>query len=504
MSAADLPERPDLEHLKNQAKALLRAFKDGDPEAVGRFKSLALRAGVAPRLADAQRLVAREYGFPSWAKLKAHVLAKAEPKADLHALVKTAFENDDAAGLRRLISRHPELKAMVNQPVFAFDSPPINSARSRAMLDVLLEAGADINARSRWWAGGFGILDSVPPDLAPYAIERGATMTINAAARLGMFDKLRELLAADPSLANARGGDGQTPLHVASTVEIAEYLLDHGAEIDTLDIDHEATPAQYLIRDHQDIVRMLIRRGCKTDILMAAAIGDIDLVRKHLDEDPKSIRTSVSEEWFPKRDPRAGGHIYIWKLGHNKTPHLVAKEFGRDDVFRLLMDRSPTELKLAQACVLGDEETFRMLLDRHPNLLQSLSDDDRRKLVDAAQNNNLDAVKLMLGAGWPIDARGQHHATALHWAAFHGNSAMIRELLRYNPPLEDADNDFKSTPLYWAVYGSEHGWHCKTGDYVGCVEALCAAGATLPQKEGGTEPVRTVLKRFQEGSKAPD
>src|SRR5687768_11446522 len=115
-AAANLPERPDLEHLKNQAKALLRAYRDNDPEAVGRFRALPLRPGVSPKLADAQRLVARNYGFPSWARLKAHVASRAEPKAELHDLVKAAFDNDDATALRRLIARHPELKAMVNAP----------------------------------------------------------------------------------------------------------------------------------------------------------------------------------------------------------------------------------------------------------------------------------------------------------------------------------------------------------------------------------------------------
>lgn len=497
MSAADLPERPDLEHLRNQAKALLCAYRDKDPEAVGRFRALPLRPGVAPKLADAQRLVAREYGFPSWAKFKAHVLARVEPEENLHQLVKAAFDADDAPALRRLIARHPELKAMVNEPVFPFDSPPINWARTRAMLDVLLEAGADINARSRWWAGGFGILDGAPPDLAAYAMERGAIVTIHAAARLGMFDKLRELISTDPSLVSARGGDGQTPLHVASSVEIAEYLLDHGADINALDVDHEATPAQYLVRDHQDIVRMLIRRGCRTDILMAAAVGDVELVRKHLDDDPASIRTSVSDEYFPRHDPRAGGHIYIWKLGQNKTPHLVAREFGHDDVFRLLMDRSPTELKLAQACLLGDEETFNALLAAHPAMPRSLSADDLRKLVDAAQNNNTAAVTLMLRAGWPVDARGQHRGTALHWAAWHGNADMVREILRFHPPLDDADNDFHATPLGWATHGSEHGWHRKTGDYAAVVDLICAAGATLPERISGTEPVKRVLRQYQ-------
>ena len=76
-------------------------------------------------------------------------------------------------------------------------------------------------------------------------------------------------------MVNARGGDGQTPLHFASTVDIAAYLLDQGADIDARDVDHESTPAQYMIDDRQEIARYLIQRGCKTDILMAAALGDI-------------------------------------------------------------------------------------------------------------------------------------------------------------------------------------------------------------------------------------
>jgi hypothetical protein len=62
---------------------------------------------------------------------------------------------------------------------------------------------------------------------------------IHAAARLGMLDRVRELIAADRESVHARGGDGQTPLHFASTVDIAAYLLDQGAEIDARDVDHE-------------------------------------------------------------------------------------------------------------------------------------------------------------------------------------------------------------------------------------------------------------------------
>jgi ankyrin repeat protein len=312
-----------------------------------------------------------------------------------------------------------------------------------------------------------------------------------------MFDQLRDLISADPSLVNARGGDGQTPLHVASTVDIAAYLLDHGADIDARDIDHESTPAQYLIRDHQDVVRLLVSRGCHTDILMASALGNLDLVRKHLHADAESIRTTVSEDYFPKQNPRAGGHIYIWKLGHNKTPHLVAKEFGHEHVFRLLMDHTPPELKFAQACLLGDKETFKALLAAHPTLQKNLSAADQRKLVDAAQDNNTAAVALMLDAGWPVAARGQHRATALHWAAFHGNPDMIRVILSHNPPIDDADNEFHSTPVGWAIYGSEHGWHKKTGDYAGTVELLLRAGAVPSEGSRGTDAVNQVLQRHK-------
>src|SRR5829696_3103476 len=103
--------------------------------------------------------------------------------------VKKAFRADDADQVRALLARHPGLKARINEPIGPFESPAIASARSREMLDVLLDAGADINARSRWWAGGFGLLDSASPELAAYAIERGAVVDAHAAARLGMMDR---------------------------------------------------------------------------------------------------------------------------------------------------------------------------------------------------------------------------------------------------------------------------------------------------------------------------
>jgi ankyrin repeat protein len=414
-----------------------------------------------------------------------------------------AIKSNDASRVTDVLLHFQDLKDTINDPLpgLSFDSPPLLTAvwhRNKEMIDVLLRAGADINARTRWWAGGFGVLDGVAPDLAPFLIERGARVDAHAAAHLGMRDRLDELVSADPSLVHARGGDGQTPLHFSSSVDIAKYLLDRDAHIDARDVDHESTAAQYMVRDRQEVARYLVGRGCQTDLLMAAALGDLALVTRHLDANPECIRMTVSEEYFPKANPHSGGTIYTWTLGAHKTAHVIAREFGHEDVFQLLMDRSPVEVKLAQACELGDEATCNALVASDPDLAKSVSPGEGRKVADAAQNNNLDAVRLLLKAGWPVDARGQHNATPLHWAAFHGNAAMAREILRHHPPLEIRGDDFDLTPLGWAIYGSLHGWHCRTGDYAGTVETLLQAGAQAPplmDSLEASEPVRAVLRK---------
>src|SRR6267378_2835417 len=408
-------------------------------------------------------------------------------------LLKKAWCTLDAGAFRKVLEHHPELKGRINEPVAAFDSPLITTVRTREMLDVLLEAGADINAKSQWWAGGFGLLHGASPELAAYAIERGAFIDVHAAARLGLLDRLRELISAQPALVNARGGDGQTPLHFASTIAVAEYLLDHGADLEARDVDHESTPAQYMVRDRQEVLRYLIQRGCKTDLLMAAALGNADLVRKHLDADPDCIRLCVSEEFFPKQDPRSGGTIYQWALGWFGTAHQVAKQFGHDEVFQLLMERSPADLKLLAACWLGgDESTVKSLLIERPGLVASMSDAYRRQVAHAARNNNLAAVRLMLPAGLPVGATGQHGGTPLHWAAWHGNAEMARVILRHNPPLAQLSTDFHATPLGWAIHGSANGWYRQTGSYPATVEALIEAGAKLLKKIEGSDAVRAV------------
>ncbi len=481
-----LPAKPSLQYLRKQAKELLRSMQQG-------------------KLADAQHALATDYGFATWAMLKSHVEAQDLSPAEAF---EAAVCGNNAERVRELLEKYPELRQSIDSPLHGheFGEHALFAAvqrTDRATIDVLLSAGADIRKRTEWWAGGFGVLDDCDPGLADFLIERGAILDAHSAARLGRMPELRAFMAADPKVVDARGGDGRTPLHFASTVEVAQFLSDSGADIDARDVDHESTASQYMLRveqkrhypkDRQDVARYLVSRGCYTDILMAAALGDLDLVRRHFESEPALIGMNVSEEWFPKRDPRSGGTIYTWTLGAGSTPHSVARDFGHEHIFQWLLKRTPPELKLALACELGDETAFRKFLSEKPLLIAMLSQTEQQKLPNAARTNNTNAVRLMLEAGWPVDAPGEMGATALHWAGFNGNAAMTREILRFHPDLELKSREYPGNALAWSIFGSGNSWHSDTGDYVGTIRLMLEAGAVVPANAEDLEPSEAVLE----------
>ena len=77
MPARELPARPHLDHLKHEAKALHKAVQAGDPDAIQRVRD-AVGDKPVQKLVDAQRVIAREYGFATWARLRAHIGDDAE------------------------------------------------------------------------------------------------------------------------------------------------------------------------------------------------------------------------------------------------------------------------------------------------------------------------------------------------------------------------------------------------------------------------------------------
>ncbi len=159
------------------------------------------------------------------------------------------------------------------------------------------------------------------------------------------------------------------------------------------------------------------------------------------------------------------------------------------------MERSPPAVKLIAACWLGDEAAANEVRSTHPNVIDYFTAADRRQVAHAARNNETEVVRRLLACGLPVSATGQHQATPLHWACFHGNLAMTNLLLPLGPSLEVTDADFGGTPLGWAIHGSENGWYCSTGDYAGTIEALIAAGAKAPETIGGTPAVQDVLRQ---------
>lgn len=500
---ASLPPSPSLEQLRNQARELLRAHKAGDPAAARRVaQHLPRLAGADPttvlraklRLADAQLVVAREHGFPSWPALKRHVERVQAELAAQDGLegFKAAVRDGDAARLRELLVTRPELTAKVNEPLFSFGGRAIHAARRRRdVIEVLLEYGADVNARSDWWAGGFGVLDGATPEEAAWLVERGAVVDVHAAAALGMLDRLRELLARDPSLANAKGGDGMRPLHGARSPEVIDLLLDHGAEIDARDVDHGGTPAQHAVRDAERC-RHLVRRGARVDIFMAIMLGDPRLVEACLAEDPACLDARVDEGAFvaPGSD---GGHIYRYVLGRNARPLSLAADLANSDVLQALQRRcSPTQ-HLLLACRMADEQAIQRMLAEHPDLPRSLTPGDHRALCEAAWDGKAGAVRAMLRAGFDAETRDDEDGTPLDRAALWGWAEIVRTLLEHGASVR-ARNKFGATPLGTCVWGSVH-FRNANGDYPACVERLIAAGADLPERAGGSPAVAAVLRR---------
>ncbi|HUL73778.1 MAG TPA: ankyrin repeat domain-containing protein [Vicinamibacterales bacterium] len=483
-----LPARPNLEMQQKRAKDLRRAVLAGRSDAIERVGALHPRppAADAFALADAQLVVARGYGFESWTALRRKIESLTRTPVERFL---SALHADDVEAVRELLASHADVRAAINDPISHFDSRPIARAtKNLAMLDVLLAHGADLNLKSAWWAGGFGLLehDITPAEAAPL-IARGALVDVFAAAHLGMFDRVRELVDQNPSLVHARGGDGKTPLHCATTVDIASYLLDHGADIDARDVDHESTPAQYLVRDAPDVVRLLVGRGAWFDIFIAAGLRDRALIERCLDDDPLALdhrtwhgkytvahtgrRPATRDEIGDRR-----GDIYRWVFGHNVSAIDAAVMLGDDDIVDWLLQRASPPQQLIAACGRADRAAALAVTRAHPGLAASLTPDQMRLIADKAHANDTAAVALMLEAGFDALARGVDRWEPIRWAAFHGNAEMVRLLLPHRAPLNVPDPTYGGTLLGQCIYGSLHGWHADSGDFATTARLLIEAG----------------------------
>jgi ankyrin repeat protein len=494
-----LPDNPSLVQQKKQAKELLQSFDAGDAEAAARIRAL-LPDKPQIALADAQFVVAREYGFTNWSALKQHIEELDEQRRPPHERIAAAFRRRDPDAVRRIFQQQPALRKMIDAPLFAFNSPAIvQCANDVAMIDLLLELGADPNRRSEWWAGPFHALHVAEGEAAERLLAAGAIPDACAAAHLDRIDLLTRMLADDPARVHERGGDGQTPLHFARSRPVVDLLLAHGADIDARDVDHRSTPAEWML-DHRrgagryDLARYLVERGASTDIFLAAALGLTDRVLAMLAADPSLIDLRTGRGAYGEQPPSAQ-HIYLWTIGDSRSPLDVAAQFEhRETLAAMLAFASPVQ-RFMTACRQGDTESARAVLQDDPRLMDRLTPDDRRAMSDAAWNGDAAAVALMLDLGFDPRTIGHDSGTALHCASWQGSPETVSALLRHPAAAELVairDPRYAATPLGWCCHGSRFG--NTAHDHVGVARLLLAAGARLgPDTTEASEEVEEVL-----------
>jgi len=492
-----LPSRASLEQQKTQAKELLESFAAGDAESRARIRA-ALPDKQRITLADAQFVLAREYGFASWSALKQHIGANADAGRPPLELMHDALRHHDASAVRRLLESHAELREHIDAPAFAFDAPAIVAfARDPAMVDVLLDFGANPNQRSGWWAGGFHALYHATGAAAERLIAAGAIPDACAAAHLDRPDLLARMIADDPSRVHERGGDGQTPLHFAASREVIDLLLAAGADIDARDVDHRSTAAEWMLERKQgagryDLARYLVERGATADIFLAAALGLTARVRAMLEAEPELLDLRTGDGDYGERPP-SSYRIYFWTIGDGRSPLDVASQFEHQDTLRTMLEFASPLQRLLLACRLGDEAEARALLRGHPALLQSMSPRDHCAITDAAWAGDATAVALMLSLGFDPRTAGHDSGTALHCAAWAGSAETVAVLLRHPDALSLVairDAHYSATPLGWCCHGSING--NTSNDHAGVARLLLQAGAQ-PDASEASPKVEAVL-----------
>jgi ankyrin repeat protein len=327
-----LPARPTLEQLRKQAKDLLKNLRAGNTEAIAEIEQFESRPDLSTfALTDAQRVLARAYGFASWAKLKHHV------EGVNAAAFCAAVNAGDVAAVRRLAKTRPEL---VHFEAEGFTGLPLHVAvlnRDVKMTRVLMELGADARqgiwphrdattaytiARERGYDDVLAVIEQGEQARRRAASSPGATIDsktdqINRAILRDRCDEAIKVLESDLSLVGAcnveqpingidcrRLAQGTTPLHVAAwkhNVEMAAWLLDRGASVDARNgyghtpLDTAATVAgwsahgrdfSFLENSHLDpsrfleTVRLLRERGAELTSRSAVSIGDAEAVRR--------------------------------------------------------------------------------------------------------------------------------------------------------------------------------------------------------------------------------
>lgn len=494
-----LPSRPNLDQLRKQAKSLLFAWRAGKSEALAWLAEHHPEHEGVPiavlRLADAQLVTARRYGFPSWPRLKEAVeqagLAFAEKAARFvqaatdespgmndglfrqakrmlaedpalaRADVYTALILGDVETVRRQAERDPEWVRRKGGPrpereplhyvtysKFHRESPEIAEGLL-ATARLLLDAGADPDASFpiegfanplRALCGACGVANF--PEMGELLLDRGAT--VDDFESLYHSTEFPDTRCLDVLLAHGANPKGTNALVHAfdrkDGLERAAKLLTHGADPNEALNFHEGTTVHSALqRGHQRAaLELLVQHG-----------ADVNARR-----------------------------------GDGRTPYQVALQLGLREAADYLAslgvatEATPFE-RFADACSRGDLEAARGVLGDHPGLLEPLAMQDLHAFLRLAQLGKAPMIATMVDAGFPVNASGLTGETALHWASWWGWRDTVEALLARGADVDKVERQFGVTALGWARHGSEN---CPNpeGDHAGVIERLLAAGAVEP------------------------
>ena len=223
-AARVLPAVPNLEQQKKQARELLDAARAGDATALARVREFHPRLSALPdaewpparlMLSDAQLVMAREYGFPSWPRFKAHIDSANAAHRTRPFVREPQYYDDRAHGLLEVLadgaaatleqvrSWHPEYAGRTDEAIRA-------AATSG---EFTIEDARLVYAREH----GFPSWDRFTRHLKKLEAGRVSEpfMEVLEAGKRGDWSRVGDLLRAHPDLVRARGTNGNSLLGLA-------------------------------------------------------------------------------------------------------------------------------------------------------------------------------------------------------------------------------------------------------------------------------------------------
>ncbi len=172
-----------------------------------------------------------------------------------------------------------------------------------------------------------------------------------------------------------------------------------------------------------------------------------------------------------------------------QTPYRFALSYGLPEVAQMLRT-SETDATLSRedafvaACARGDSNEAKRLLAEMPDIVQKLSEKQLKQLPNLAAQGNFAAVKTMVEAGWPIQARGgDWNASALNLAVFRGDADMTEFLLSHGADWQQKHGFGGNARGTLGYASNNNAEEFATGNWLACAKSLVAHGMPLPPEE---------------------